>query len=205
MSSCRSQGWSWQSRGAVIPWALPLLLGLSGCAGTPWGDTLSGSFPSPQEEQDPRTSEPAREPEPAPSGAPRTPAAVAPAQQPTGQPTEQPTRQPPASAPVTVPKPGTSLPAAGSRPQTPQQGPPAGKTQPPKVRAVAQSTSPTPYRVTIRLPQADPSAPAEGVTEALRAAGIPFEVETIERVKGGSPQGTEATPTPTVRPAPPAR
>jgi hypothetical protein len=202
MRSRRSQGWSWQSRGAVIPWVLPLIIGLSGCAGTPWGETLSGSFPSPQEEQEPRTSEPAREPEPAPSGTPRTPAAVtSPAQQPPGQAT----RQLPASSPAPESKPGTSLPAGGSRPQAPQQSPPAGKTQLPKVRAVAQPTSPTPYRVTIRLPQADPSAPAEGVTEALRAAGIPFEVETIERVKGGGPQGPEGTPTSTVRPAPPAR
>jgi hypothetical protein len=28
-------------------WSLPLLSSLSGCAGTPWGDTLSGSFPTP--------------------------------------------------------------------------------------------------------------------------------------------------------------
>jgi hypothetical protein len=34
----------------------------------------------------------------------------------------------------------------------------------------------------IRLSAADPAAPAEGVTEALRRAGIGFEVETIEKV-----------------------
>ncbi|NDF63325.1 MAG: hypothetical protein EB136_10535 [Synechococcaceae bacterium WBB_3_034] len=38
---------------------------------------------------------------------------------------------------------------------------------------------------------ADPAAPAERVTEALRAAGVSFEVETIERVKpGGDGYGT---------------
>jgi hypothetical protein len=46
-----------------------------------------------------------------------------------------------------------------------------------------------PYRLTIRLPSADPSAPAEVVTEALRRAGVPFEVETIERV-GDQEQGS---------------
>ena len=39
-----------------------------------------------------------------------------------------------------------------------------------------------PYRIMIRLSAADPAAPAEGVTEALRRAGIGFEVETIEKL-----------------------
>ena len=38
-----------------------------------------------------------------------------------------------------------------------------------------------PYRIMIRLSAADPAAPAEAVTEALRRAGIGFEVETIEK------------------------
>ena len=38
-----------------------------------------------------------------------------------------------------------------------------------------------PYRITLRLFSADPAAPAEGVTKALRKAGIGFEVETIEK------------------------
>ena len=42
--------------------------------------------------------------------------------------------------------------------------------------------NPTPYRLLLRLPAADPAAPAEAVTQALRAAGILFEVETIERL-----------------------
>lgn len=42
--------------------------------------------------------------------------------------------------------------------------------------------NPTPYRLLLRLPAADPAAPAEAVTQALRAAGIVFEVETIERL-----------------------
>ncbi len=40
---------------------------------------------------------------------------------------------------------------------------------------------PQPYRIIIKLSGANPSAPAETVTEALRKAGISFEVERIER------------------------
>ena len=64
--------------------------------------------------------------------------------------------------------------------------------------------SPAPYRITLRLPGADPSAPAEAVTEALRAAGLSFEVEMIERVRAGTgAAGTSGAPTAT--PAPPPR
>ena len=40
---------------------------------------------------------------------------------------------------------------------------------------------PKPYRIIIKLSGTNPSAPAEIVTEALRQAGIEFEVEKIER------------------------
>jgi hypothetical protein len=60
------------------------------------------------------------------------------------------------------------------------------------VAPAAPAVRPAPYRVTIRLPQADPSAPAEVVTKALRAAGVPFEVETIERMPAGA--GAAETP-----------
>ena len=49
-------------------------------------------------------------------------------------------------------------------------------------QALEKTSNPVPYRLTIRLPKADPAAPAEVVTQALRAAGVPFEVETIERM-----------------------
>jgi hypothetical protein len=73
---------------------------------------------------------------------------------------------------------------------------------------VAPAVRPAPYRVTIRLPLADPSAPAEVVTKALRAAGVPFEVETIERMPtAGTPAAETPAPAtgsaaPTSRPAP---
>ena len=39
-----------------------------------------------------------------------------------------------------------------------------------------------PYRLLLWLPAVDPSAPSEAVSGALRAAGVRFEVERIERV-----------------------
>ena len=41
--------------------------------------------------------------------------------------------------------------------------------------------NPQPYRIILRLSGVNPSAPAENVTEALRKAGVQFEVEKIER------------------------
>ena len=41
--------------------------------------------------------------------------------------------------------------------------------------------NPQPYRIILRLSGANPSAPAESVTKALRKAGVQFEVEKIER------------------------
>ena len=46
--------------------------------------------------------------------------------------------------------------------------------------------NPQPYRIIIRLSGANPSAPAETVTRALRDAGIIFEVEKIERFEQSS-------------------
>tara|TARA_B100001996_G_scaffold96652_1_gene72410 strand:- start:375 stop:827 length:453 start_codon:yes stop_codon:yes gene_type:complete len=41
--------------------------------------------------------------------------------------------------------------------------------------------NPQPYRIILKLSGANPSAPAETVTNALRKAGVDFEVEKIER------------------------
>ena len=46
--------------------------------------------------------------------------------------------------------------------------------------------NPLPYRITIKLSGANPSAPAETVTKALRMAGVKFEVEMIELVENQS-------------------
>mgnify|MGYP001358641557 CR=1 FL=1 len=44
-----------------------------------------------------------------------------------------------------------------------------------------QIFNPQPYRIILKLSGANPSAPAETVTNALRKAGVEFEVEKIER------------------------
>ncbi|MFZ9849697.1 MAG: hypothetical protein ACO3EF_03885 [Vulcanococcus sp.] len=115
----------------------------------------------------------------------------------------QPSAAPPAPARTTAPASGGTLsPAttpAGKPPAPAAAAPPAAPPRRP-VAPVAPLT-PAPYRVTIKLPAADPSSPAEAVTDALRAAGVAFEVETIERV----PTGGEAPAAPVRTPAPPAR
>lgn len=181
-----------RGRGCPNPWdgfgslaalgAWPLLLLLSACAGTPWGERLSGSFP------------PAETPPPSPT-----------------QPRDAEAPEPPAPGLLPAPATGVSRPASPDpKSPVPPKAPPAAKVSPvpkappapnpppPLAPASPSPSAPFPYRVTLRLPRADPAAPAEAVTRALRAAGIPFEVDTIERMQGGAPA-------PSVRPAPPPR
>ncbi|MGA0996780.1 MAG: hypothetical protein ACO3SL_05005 [Vulcanococcus sp.] len=95
--------------------------------------------------------------------------------------------------------PPAAAPPQPAEPKKEEEKPVAQKPapKPPEAPAAPRpSAPPAPYRVTIKLPAADPSAPAEVLTQALRAAGLAFEVETIERV----PNGT--TPTRTAAPEP---
>ena len=185
--------------------ALLLPLALAGCSGTRFGDALSRSF----------------------SGAP-TPA--------TGGSTPALTPSPgglQTQTPAVGTAPGKAQPAANAtadgkasadgKPQlngkAPADGKPGSTAPVPPTPASASSSSPVapvparpaPYRVTILLPQADASAPAEVVTQALRAAGVPFEVETIERIGSGASlpaaggSGAASPLAPTVRPAPAPR
>ena len=63
------------------------------------------------------------------------------------------------------------------------------KLKPIKERRISKSSesskkeifNPQPYRIILKLSGANPSAPAEMVTKALRKAGVKFEVEKIER------------------------
>lgn len=114
------------------------------------------------------------------------------------------------SQPPTTPqgssKPASSAPSKQATSTAPRK--PAVASAPaepaPAVRkpvSPAAPLAPAPYRVTIKLPAADPSSPAEAVTDALRSAGVAFEVETIERV----PAGGDAAVAPVRSPAPPAR
>jgi ABC-type transport system substrate-binding protein len=101
--------------------------------------------------------------------------------------------QPPAAPAVPPAKPA----AAPAKPEVVETPKPE-----PKPVAAAQPLTPAPYRVTIKLPAADPSSPAEAVTDALRQAGVAFEVETIERVPAA---GADSAAPLRTTPAPPAR
>ena len=107
---------------------------------------------------------------------------------------------PPAGAPAPS---NAAKPAAEAAKQPAAKPAAASKPEPKPAKKPATPLAPltpAPYRVTIKLPAADPSSPAEAVTDALREAGVAFEVETIERV----PANAE-TAAPVRTPAPPAR
>ncbi|MDA0887938.1 MAG: hypothetical protein O2977_09805 [Cyanobacteria bacterium] len=107
---------------------------------------------------------------------------------------------PPAPGPAPTPAPsGPKPPAPATATKTPASKGPDPKARPAAPQAPSPS-KPAPYRITIQLPAADPAAPAEAVTEALRAAGLRFEVEMIERI--GSPATPAAAPTVSPAPAP---
>lgn len=91
--------------------------------------------------------------------------------------------------------PGAATPPGGATAPTAAQP----KPEPGAATPRAPVLSPAPYRITLKLAGADPAAPAEALTEALRAAGVPFEVEMIERVLSS---GGAADPAPTTTPAP---
>jgi len=109
--------------------------------------------------------------------------------------------QPPATQAAPAAKPAAATPAA--KPAAQAERPKSEPTMPAaKPAPQAPPLTPAPYRVTIKLPAADPSSPAEAVTDALRQAGVAFEVETIERVPAA---GAETAAPLRTTPAPPAR
>ena len=67
-------------------------------------------------------------------------------------------------------------------PDAPVAAPEQMKDPVPEVVSAPMQRPALPYRVTIRLAGADPSAPAEAVTRALRDASVAFSVERIEAV-----------------------
>jgi hypothetical protein len=205
-------------------WIGPLLLVplLAGCSGTPFGEALSRSFPAPAGP----ASEAMAPAAPPPAAAPPSPAATTSTGATAATPASGSTPRPPgssgsgsppggstATATASATKPGSTanapLPAAPAAPPggTTGLGDTAGRRQGAPQAPAPGSNAAAPYRVTIRLPRADPSAPAEVVTEALRSAGVPFEVETIERVGVVTPAAPApaSTTAPQVRPAPPPR
>ena len=153
-----------------VLWLLPMLMLLQACDGTPFGQQLSESFDSQAGEvspagtqADPGTSVVADKGE----------------QQAKVNAIENETDKPKAS--VNQDGEASELERQSDRTTEREQPPaPAVATDSPEPRPTPERT--LPYRIMIRLSAADPAAPAEGVTEALRRAGIGFEVETIEKV-----------------------
>ena len=146
---------------------LPLLMLLQACDGTPFGQRLSESFDSQ-----------AGDVSPAGTQADPDTSVVADKGEQQSKVNENENDKPTAS----VSKDGDATESDESeRKSEREQSPaPAVATDSPKPRSTPERT--LPYRIMIRLSAADPAAPAEGVTEALRRAGIGFEVETIEKV-----------------------
>ena len=144
---------------------LPLLMLLQACDGTPFGQRLSESFDSQAGDV-------------SPAGTQADPDTSVVADKGEQQSKVNENDKPPAS----VSKDGDATESDESeRKSEREQSPaPAVATHSPKPRSTPERT--LPYRIMIRLSAADPAAPAEGVTEALRRAGIGFEVETIEKV-----------------------
>ena len=145
---------------SLWPWVL-LGAALAGCSNTPVGRQLGESFGA---------AAPVAA-EPAPKAATEAAAAE------------------PAPAVVTAPEPESkSQPAPKPEPEPVQISQATPQAQQEEAKPAAQAAArpqlePLPYRLVLKLPAVDPSAPAEAVTQALRAAGLPFEVETIERIK----------------------
>ena len=147
-------------------WLLPLVL-LQACAGTPLADQLERSFTTLDGEPQPESS-PSLSPQPD-TAVPVIQAAPATQAAPVDEPVET-------SARVSGQK--DADPVVETSP--PETVPP--KTVPPQPVRTMPRQPLAPYRITIRLAGADPAAPAEAVTQALRSSAVDFMVERIERV-----------------------
>ena len=94
------------------------------------------------------------------------------------EPVQPPATSPRPSQPATTPI-STEAPRAEPMAEPEPEPEPSAQVQ----AAPARPRQPlAPYRITIRLAGADPSAPAEAVTQALRTSAVDFVVERIERV-----------------------
>ena len=95
----------------------------------------------------------------------------------------------PVQPPATSPRPSqpATTPVSTETPRAEPMAEPEPEPEPePSAQVQAAPARPrqplAPYRITIRLAGADPSAPAEAVTQALRTSAVEFMVERIERV-----------------------
>jgi hypothetical protein len=154
---------------------MPLLLALQACSGTTFGERLADSFDSP--------GAPAAAEETASSKVEQEAKSAVEEQE---RAEDQPVKNKATAA--KTPEAKTSE-AKTSEAKTSEQE--DEETDPSDAMTPQEKTNvqpnpipaePRPYRITIRLAAADPAAPAESVTDALRRAGIGFEVETIEKI-----------------------
>jgi len=149
---------------------MPLLLALQACSGTTFGERLADSFDSPG----------------APAAAEET--ASSKVEQEANSAVKEPERaeDQPVKNKATAAKTSKAQTseAKTSEQEDEERDPSEAKTPQEKTNVQPNPipAEPRPYRITIRLAAADPAAPAESVTDALRRAGIGFEVETIEKI-----------------------
>ena len=161
----------------LLPGVLLALMLLQACDGTPFGQRLSDSFDGP-------SAQPSSEDAPQSVQVKAEPVEEAPVE-------KGPVKNDPVKVEAVKAKTGETT--TNPQPSTPEDV----ETKADLPRAMTRRT--LPYRITIRLSSADPAAPAEGVTEALRKAGIGFEVETIEKIstaQSAVPMDEQPTPSP---------
>ncbi|WP_415409709.1 hypothetical protein ACLM45_13145 [Synechococcus sp. A10-1-5-9] len=161
----------------LLPGVLLALMLLQACDGTPFGQRLSDSFDGP-------SAQPSSEDAPQSVQVKAEPVEEAPVE-------KDPVKNDPVKVEAVKTKTGETT--TNPQPSTPEDV----ETKADLPRAMTRRT--LPYRITIRLSSADPAAPAEGVTDALRKAGIGFEVETIEKIsraQSAVPMDEQPTPSP---------
>lgn len=149
---------------------MPLLLALQACSGTTFGERLADSFDSPG----------------APAAAEET--ASSKVEQEANSAVKEPERaeDQPVKNKATAAKTSKAQTSEAKTSEQEDEGKDPSEAKTPQEKTNVQPNpipaEPRPYRITIRLAAADPAAPAESVTDALRRAGIGFEVETIEKI-----------------------
>jgi len=161
-------------------WLVPLVL-LQACAGNPLAEQLERSFGA--VETDPVSAD--QSTAPSTSVSPQTPAAkAAKGAITTGSPAEDsPAKDSPSKDMPAEGKPKAQPATAKAQPETAVADGAVPNSEAAGTKPVVKVPQPLePYRITIRLAGADPAAPAEAVTRALRQSEVTFSVERIERV-----------------------
>ena len=144
----------------LLPGVLLALMLLQACDGTPLGQRLSDSFDGP-------SAQPSSEDAPQSVQVKAEPVEEAPVE-------KDPVKNDPVKVEAVKAKTGETT--TNPQPSTPEDV----ETKADLPRAMTRRT--LPYRITIRLAGADPAAPAEAVTRALRQSEVVFSVERIERI-----------------------